>query len=73
MIVSDLDQGGRWQTAVPDQFFTVGKQDHVIGPRMQNDGAGLHSPGHSPILPRRTEQHQLRRATVDVHRHGPAS
>ena len=40
---------------------------------MQDHRAGLHGPRHSPFLPRRAEQDELRNAAVDVHRNGPTT
>ena len=72
MIRTDLDQRRSWQAAVADQFLAIRERHHVVGPAVQDDGAGLHGRGRSPTLPRRAEQDEPCIAAVDVHRHGTA-
>jgi hypothetical protein len=42
VIVADLDQRRRRQSAVPEKFLAVGKRHHIVGPAVQDHRAGLH-------------------------------
>ena len=73
MIVPDFDQRRRWQIAVYDQFFRIGKGDHIIGPAVQDHRVRPDGLGCSPVLPCWAEQNEFGIAAVDVHRQGTAT
>jgi hypothetical protein len=66
VIVANLDQRRLWHPAVPDQFFTIGKRNHVVGSAVKDHSAWLHRLRRPEFLPGRTKKNEPRRADFHV-------
>lgn len=67
MIVANLDERRRRQSATFDQILAVGERNHIVGAAMQNHCAGLHRRGSAVFPPCRAKQHEPGFAALDVH------